>query len=63
MRNEEINLKLIRQSTLLAQLDVGRTTLWSLRKDPDFPKPVKIGKTIAWRSDEVEQYILSRARA
>ncbi len=63
MRNEEINLKLIRQSTLLAHLDVGRTTLWSLRKDPDFPKPVKIGKTIAWRSDEVEQYILSRARA
>ena len=57
-------IKLLSQTRLAEQLDRKRTTLWSLRKqDPDFPKPVKVGKSIAWRSDEVEDYILSRQRA
>ncbi len=61
-RNNEV--RLLRQSRLLERLDVKRTTLWTLRReDPDFPKPVKVGKSIAWRSDEIEEYIQSRERA
>lgn len=35
----------------------------SVYRIPDFPKPVKLGPLItAWRSDEVEQWMLARAR-
>jgi len=42
----------------------GRTTLWAKTKAGDFPRPVKTGNnSIAWRSDEVLEWIYSRERA
>lgn len=62
--NKSGEIKLIKQSGLAGRLAVGRTTLWSLRNsEADFPKPVKVGKSIAWRSDEVDEWIESRPRA
>lgn len=42
---------------------IGRTTFWSIRKKDDFPRPVQLGGTKAWRSDEVDAWIASRQRA
>jgi len=60
-KNNEV--KLMKQMRVAERLDVRRTTLWSLRRDdPDFPRPVRVGKSVAWRSDEIEDYIRSRSR-
>jgi predicted DNA-binding transcriptional regulator AlpA len=43
---------------------VSRTTLWRWARTGNFPRPVQLGThRIAWRSDEVEAWISSRAVA
>lgn len=45
-------------------LSWGRTTLWKKSTSGEFPKPIKLGRnSIAWRSDEVMNWIDSRERA
>lgn len=40
---------------------IGRTTLWRWIREGRFPKPVRLGANcIAWRADDVNQWINSR---
>ena len=34
-----------------------RVTLWRLEKKGQFPKRLKIGATIYWRADQIEEFI------
>lgn len=45
-------------------LGLSNTTIWELsRRDPDFPKPVKLtSQCTAWRADEVHDWMESRER-
>jgi prophage regulatory protein len=55
--------KLLRFKTLREYVPSGRTTIWRMVKDGRFPAPVRIGKNgIAWRSDEVQNWIKSREK-
>jgi predicted DNA-binding transcriptional regulator AlpA len=58
-------IKLIRFKQLRADfVPRGRTTLWQMVRDKQFPAPVRIGKNgIAWRSDEIQAWIKSREKA
>jgi predicted DNA-binding transcriptional regulator AlpA len=39
------------------RLGVKRTKLWTLRKEPGFPQPGRIGhRTLRWRADEIDAY-------
>lgn len=38
-------------------LGVSRPTIYRLIRDGKFPKPIKLGSTSGWRSDELEAYI------
>lgn|GEM_PF-2468235 len=39
------------------KIPVGRTKQWEMEKDPDFPKPVKIGGTEFFVESEIDAYI------
>ena len=42
---------------------LSKTTIYELmHTDPSFPRPVKIGKATAWRSDEVIAWMDNRPR-
>ena len=44
-------------------LNCCRTSVYKLlRKDPDFPAPIKIGEKLAWFLDEIEEYKATRPR-
>jgi len=29
-------------------------------QEPDFPKPLKVGRRVFWRSEEIEKYLESK---
>lgn len=51
-------VKLIRQAELAILLGVSSTTLWRLRQDKNFPKPVAIrSRLIGWRIQDIENWL------
>ncbi len=43
-------------------LRCSRSTVECLRKtDPDFPKPLRLGKIVRWRASDISTYIDSKA--
>lgn len=46
------------------RLGMSRTSLWRLRKEGDFPSPVKLGKrAVAYHRKEVDEWLANRPRA
>jgi prophage regulatory protein len=41
----------------------GKTQLWRLVRDGQFPAPIKVGVRSAWIADEVDAWIRSRMAA
>lgn len=53
-----LDLVLVNQNQLAKLLGICRTTLWKLRKNPDFPKPVEITrKSCGWRAIDVHRWM------
>lgn len=51
-------VKLIRQNELAMLLGVSNTTLWRLRQEQSFPKPVSIrSRLIGWRIQDIEMWL------
>lgn len=49
---------LIRRSELEDRLQLSRSEIYRrLDDDLEFPQPVRIGRSVRWRSDEVAAYI------
>ena len=43
---------------------LGKTVIYGLIKEGDFPKPRQLGaRRVAWREDEVQAWMVSRAEA
>jgi prophage regulatory protein len=62
--DENKKLKLEKAKSICQRVAFGRTTLWQKVKNGEFPKPLDQGNgRKAWRSDEVDAWIESRARA
>ena len=56
-------MELIGQKELLRILPISRSTLWRLRRGGRFPAAVQLtARRIAYRRDEVEEWMNSRAR-
>lgn len=47
-------------SDVLALIPVARSTLYLMMQKPDFPKPVRIGARVFWKSEEIQAYIDSK---
>lgn len=41
-------------------LGVHRTALWKLRKGPDFPRPLGLTRTLAWRAVDIQRWLEQR---
>ena len=53
---------LIPIADVLALIPVARSTLYLLMQEPDFPRAVKIGGRVFWKSEEVHAYIDSKQK-
>jgi predicted DNA-binding transcriptional regulator AlpA len=51
---------LIPIADVLALIPVSRATLYLRMQEPDFPRPVKIGGRVFWKSQEIQAYIDSK---
>lgn len=51
---------LIPIADVLALIPVSRATLYLRLQESDFPKPVKIGGRVFWKSEEIHAYIDSK---
>ncbi len=58
-----MEISLLRLRQVQAATGLPRSTLYFFIAEGNFPKPVKLGeRAVAWRSDDVERWIESRAR-
>lgn len=51
---------LIPIADVLALIPVSRSTLYLWMEKEDFPKPVRIGGRVFWKSDDIYAYIDSK---
>ena len=53
---------LVRLPTVLAAVQVGRTSWWNGVRDGRFPQPIKLGpRTTVWRAEDIRDFIASIA--
>ena len=54
-----------RLDDLMARLNLGSSAIYRLlRRDPTFPRQVKLAiRAVAWRRDEIEEWIANRPLA
>ena len=58
-------VKLLNTASVAKYLGVGRTTLFTLMKDPEFPKPVKLykgQKKLLWAPEALDRFVELKAR-
>jgi prophage regulatory protein len=58
---EEIVMKIIRLSEVLASTGLGRSTIYKYVAEGCFPKPVSLGdRAVGWVESEVLDWVLAR---
>ena len=58
-------IKLLDSASAAKYLGVGRNTLFTLKKDPEFPAPVKLyrgQKKLLWAPEALDRFIELKAR-
>ncbi len=64
MEKELVCAATITVRDIAAILRCCRSTVEGLRKkDPDFPKPLKLGKIVRWRAADISAYIEGKAES
>ena len=61
--SEEI--KLLDSKGVARYLHIGRTALFAIKKDPNFPAPIRLyegQKRLLWNSADIDRFIASRAK-
>jgi predicted DNA-binding transcriptional regulator AlpA len=51
---------LIPIADVLALIPVSRATLYLRMQEPDFPKAIRIGGRVFWKTEEIQAYIDSK---
>ena len=60
---ESLPCRLLTRSQLLEIVPFSYPTIWELMRRGEFPKALRIGRQkVAWREDEVREWIDSRPR-
>ncbi len=66
MHTEEKSIQpaVLRLADMIPYLNLGRSAIYHLRKDPDFPTPIRLGqRAVGWKRSEVDAWIESRSRS
>ena len=61
--DERVKVSLLRLADVIAVVGIKRSEIYERIKTGKFPAPVRLGaKAVAWRSDEIQEWIDSRPR-
>lgn len=61
MTNNNTSISLLRIDSVKARTGLGRSTVYKMIADGQFPQPVKIStRAVAWRSNEIDSWIDAR---
>lgn len=53
-------MKLIRLSDVLERVALGKTAVYRMISEDEFPRPVKLGTASAWVEQEISDWIAER---
>lgn len=54
----KVEPKVLRRDAVLAQLGIGRSTLYKWVADQTFPRPIKLGgKTVGWLTSDIDAWL------
>ena len=56
-------MELLSRAQAARRLTVHPNTFDRFRREPDFPKPLHIGRVLRWRSDQIHDWIERRTAA
>lgn len=63
MASSTVPLRLLRFGDVRQRTGLSRSTIWRMERNGSFPKRVKASvNVVAWREDEVSEWIASRVR-
>lgn len=55
-------LRFLRIPEVQHRVGLGKTKIYGMIKDGEFPPPIKRGRSSLWRNDDIEQWITSHDR-
>ena len=56
--------RILRRAEVLRSVGLGKTTLYKLISQGEFPRPLQLGpRAVGWRAEEVEAWLDSRQAA
>lgn len=56
-------MKILRIKEISELLSLSKSTIWRLRREGDFPEPLKLGpRSVGWYESDVTEWIKSRNR-
>lgn len=56
-------INMIRLPQLLTKVGVGKTAIYALIKEEEFPKPVKLGASSVWPEHEVDAWLTTKLQS
>lgn len=56
-------LRLVRMPEVQRRVGLGKTKIYGLIKDGEFPPPLKRGRSSLWRDDEIDNWILGTSQS
>lgn len=57
-------MRVLKLKEVLAKTSLGKTTLYALLKQSQFPKPISLGlRAVGWLESEIESWIQSKIDA
>jgi len=57
-------MRVLKLKEVLAKTSLGKTTLYALLKQSQFPKPISLGlRAVGWLDSEIESWIQSKVDA
>jgi prophage regulatory protein len=62
MSNDCADISLMRIPQILKVLPVSKSKFWLMVQKGEFPKPIKIGRSSFWTTEQVQSFIKERTK-
>lgn len=63
-KNRQMTHRVLRLPEVIAKTGLGRTTLWQMTKERQFPESISLGaKAMGWIESEIDKWIEDRMAA
>ena len=62
MSNDCADISLMRIPQILKVLPVSKSKFWLMVQQGEFPKPIKIGRSSFWTTEQVQSFIKERTK-